>query len=359
MDDRRPIQLLPPGTDDHLEAIGALFALTNVTGDMGFAMEGFMAAQSSKMVVRCSGPSAEALYNIVSTLAMSGQRAEADRFLALLDDALARAPSPSIDPAFLGWRLVARAARALLDDAGPVTVGAFRTAAAEFERAGHMHGFGYSLSLLVLWHGCMGAPSALASLDRLESSGANVGILRSFANLGAASLHCSSGRHREARDAFAHEASNPNAFTAATGHWGHAVCSLRAGDLVEAESEAVRCMDRAGSIQVFVQMSSAVLTAARLLRGDARGALEEADRALSAQTTWLALSLLHLTRAEALHALGRVDEARNAIRSARDRVLRIAGELEHEDLPDLRQPWLENVPENARTLKLAREWLGT
>jgi hypothetical protein len=65
-------------------------------------------------------------------------------------------------------------------------------------------------------------------------------------------------------------------------------------------------------------------------------------------------SLLHLVRAEALHALGRTPDAHAAIREARDRVLGIGATLE----PDDRMSWLTNVNPNARTLALAKEWLG-
>ena len=69
----------------------------------------------------------------------------------------------------------------------------------------------------------------------------------------------------------------------------------------------------------------------------------------------VAYATLHLARAEALHALGQTPDAHAAIREARDRILRIAATL---DELELRESYVTNVDANARTLKLAREWLG-
>ena len=53
-------------------------------------------------------------------------------------------------------------------------------------------------------------------------------------------------------------------------------------------------------------------------------------------------------------ALGRRDEATAAIRAARDRIVSTAGRLTD---PEDRASWL-GVDANARTLALAKEWLG-
>jgi hypothetical protein len=93
--------------------------------------------------------------------------------------------------------------------------------------------------------------------------------------------------------------------------------------------------------------------------GHAADALMLASRGLEADARtpfpWTG-SMLRLARAEALHALGRTDDAHAAIREARDRVLRIAATLDGD--PELRASYLINIVANARTLKLAGEWLG-
>ncbi|XXY22742.1 protein kinase [Sorangium sp. So ce216] len=59
--------------------------------------------------------------------------------------------------------------------------------------------------------------------------------------------------------------------------------------------------------------------------------------------------------AEALHASGDAEAAREVIRAARDELLARAGRI---DDPAFRRGFLENVSANARTLALASAWLG-
>jgi hypothetical protein len=95
-----------------------------------------------------------------------------------------------------------------------------------------------------------------------------------------------------------------------------------------------------------------------LCRGDAAKGLGFADRGLNIclrSPSPATASTLYLTRAEALHGVGRSDDAYAAIREARSRVLRIAATL---DDPELRDSYLTNIVANARTLQLAKEWLG-
>jgi tetratricopeptide (TPR) repeat protein len=61
------------------------------------------------------------------------------------------------------------------------------------------------------------------------------------------------------------------------------------------------------------------------------------------------------TRAQALYAVGKVDEARSAIEHARSKVLQIAGGIAN---ADLRRSFLVAVEPNARALELAAAWSG-
>jgi tetratricopeptide (TPR) repeat protein len=61
--------------------------------------------------------------------------------------------------------------------------------------------------------------------------------------------------------------------------------------------------------------------------------------------------LVRLTWGEALRAAGRIGEAREALATARSRLLERAARIRD---PELRRSFLERVPENARTLALAR-----
>jgi hypothetical protein len=65
-------------------------------------------------------------------------------------------------------------------------------------------------------------------------------------------------------------------------------------------------------------------------------------------------AFVRLAHAEALHATGDLDAARRAIADARTHLLATAGKIPD---PASRQSFLDSVPENARTLALARTWL--
>jgi hypothetical protein len=65
-------------------------------------------------------------------------------------------------------------------------------------------------------------------------------------------------------------------------------------------------------------------------------------------------AFVRLAHAEALHETGDREAARRAIADARTYLLAIADKLPD---PTYRQSFLDNVPENARTLALARTWL--
>ena len=67
-------------------------------------------------------------------------------------------------------------------------------------------------------------------------------------------------------------------------------------------------------------------------------------------------AFVRLVHAEALHATGAHDAARHAIAEARAHLFTIAGRIPD---PAYKQSFLENVPENSRTLALARAWLGS
>jgi eukaryotic-like serine/threonine-protein kinase len=89
-------------------------------------------------------------------------------------------------------------------------------------------------------------------------------------------------------------------------------------------------------------------------------ALAAAEDALSRYTSKGACGMLRgahvrLIHAECLHAAGDQDGARAAIATARERILANAAKIGD---ADYRRSFLENVPENARTLELARQWLG-
>ncbi|WP_437806873.1 protein kinase domain-containing protein [Sorangium sp. So ce1078] len=135
--------------------------------------------------------------------------------------------------------------------------------------------------------------------------------------------------------------------------------ALAGGDLDVAEREARAAVALAPSAPTIAVQASAVL--ARALLG--LGRTDEAMRAAAEASAQLAKfgtleegeSLVRLTYAEALAASGRHAEATAAIASARAALLARAEKLSD---PTWRERFLRDVPDNARTLELARQWLG-
>jgi tetratricopeptide (TPR) repeat protein len=131
---------------------------------------------------------------------------------------------------------------------------------------------------------------------------------------------------------------------------------LAAGDLESAAREATAVIDEGAGFPSMLPTALGALALIALRRGQAADALALVDRgiAASARGSWLRDgSILRLARAEALHALGRVDEARVSLREARQAVLHVAATLE----PELRSGYLTHIAANARTLELASQWL--
>jgi tetratricopeptide (TPR) repeat protein len=109
----------------------------------------------------------------------------------------------------------------------------------------------------------------------------------------------------------------------------------RPGLLAELASVLLR-QGRAGEASIAAREAHDLL--------DALGGVEEGE------------SAVRLMLAETLHAIGDEPRAREAIERARDRLLERAARITD---PTWRTSFLQNLPENARTLALATELLGT
>jgi hypothetical protein len=133
-----------------------------------------------------------------------------------------------------------------------------------------------------------------------------------------------------------------------------AVALEQVGDLDASEREALMALEQGAMLPHAQLPAFAALGSLELRRGHATGALAWADRGLASEAHLWHVPTLCLLRAEALHALGRAEEARVALRAARDRITTIAATVED---PELRDSWMTNVTANARALRLAGEWL--
>ncbi len=144
------------------------------------------------------------------------------------------------------------------------------------------------------------------------------------------------------------------------GHWLLAEVELLRGEYSEAERVVAAALTLLPPVFPFDQVAATVTQAAIHLRqGRAAEALSTVDGALRRCDAlgFMAFrpAIAPLVRAEALHALGDGEGASAAIALARDQLLSRAAAIADEDV---RKSFLENVPENARTLALARAWLA-
>ncbi len=131
------------------------------------------------------------------------------------------------------------------------------------------------------------------------------------------------------------------------------------GELDDAERElrrAVAVLEHNG--RPILPPALAALARVELERGRAAGALELTRRAIGEAEALGGLesgeAVMYLTHAEALWQSGARDQARTAIRFARDRIEGLAARIGD---PVLRSTYREKVEENARTIALADEWL--
>jgi len=136
----------------------------------------------------------------------------------------------------------------------------------------------------------------------------------------------------------------------------HAMVLEKKGDLATAEREARAALAEWAELPLHAY-ALAFVARLELAQGRTAEASADAEKAFQAMGAAGGIeegeALVRLVHAEALHAAGRLDDARTAIGAARDRLLARAADI---DAP-LRESFLANVPDNARTLEHARAWL--
>jgi hypothetical protein len=150
-------------------------------------------------------------------------------------------------------------------------------------------------------------------------------------------------------------------FDEGRGRWALAEVLRRSGELEAADAEIqaglallrMACpLDMPGAL--------ATLAALRLTQGRAAEGLAAAEEGLARYEAMGACgffrgAFLRLVHAECLFSMESHEAARTAILAARQKLLVNADKI---DNPEHKKAFLESVPENARTLELARRWLG-
>jgi tetratricopeptide (TPR) repeat protein len=212
-----------------------------------------------------------------------------------------------------------------------------------------------------LWH--LGAHArATEVLESIPAADTTLAEISSLRRLALSWLYADRGAFDAARalaiEIRAHSRTHGDRLGEARSAWVLAEVLRRAGDLDAAEREIAAAQALAMPLDQPGML--ATLAAIDLARGRTEDAIAIAGDAIGRTTAMdgcglFRASFVRIVHAEALHAGGRHDDARRAIADARDRVIAIAGKIPD---PDHRTSFLAAVPENARTLALARAWLG-
>ena len=130
------------------------------------------------------------------------------------------------------------------------------------------------------------------------------------------------------------------------------------GERAAAAREATAVADDRGATPAIRALALTLVADLHLVEGRAAEALAAAEGAVSLLTSLDGIeegeALIRVVYAECLHAAGDADAARSALREARDDLLARAAKIVD---PAHRESFLTRVPENARTLARAAEWL--
>jgi hypothetical protein len=216
---------------------------------------------------------------------------------------------------------------------------------------------------LNLWYLGASAP-AERLLEEIPAADQRVGVTSSWRRFILAWLRADRGAFEEAR-ALATELrdagrSHHNPLEEVHGAWALTEVLRRMGDLEGAEREIPVALRMATPAPLEHPGVLGTLARLRLAQGRAQDALAAAEDAMTRSAAMGGCGMfrgafVRLAHAEALEATGDHEAACRAIAGARERLREIADRIA--DLA-YRRSFLEDVPENARTIELAHAWLG-
>ncbi|WP_437274864.1 protein kinase [Sorangium sp. So ce375] len=298
-------------------------------------------------------------------LTLNGRYAEGGALVEAVERALAGLKARDLE--VVARLHLARSCQAIR--AGDLGAGAdhMKAAVAAFEAAGDRRGASSERGNLGFIHAELGdfetaesaLREALAEVDRMELHDARLSILANLAEVVATRGDLAAAQSMaEAALSSSHQLGVLRVELQA--RYCLARIGLPAGDLGIAEREARGAVALSDGVQPFGPITAAVLARTLLALGRVDEAIQAAARASAMLAEFGAVeegeSLVRLTYAEALAASGRHAEAADAIASARTALLARAEKLSD---PTWRERFLHDVPDNARTLELARQWLGS
>ncbi|MDI1448500.1 serine/threonine-protein kinase [Polyangium sp. 6x1] len=348
------------GDDAALVAIFEALSALGAEGESGAPHVIAVARTALQLLMAGHHDHAEAMFQALPEL---GDSARASRAAPPNPHALDRRVV-AIDPEVAASVHRARAFRALFAGDAGTSVREFEAAAQRFEAVGDLRNACVQRANVGSATNDLGdyaraeasLRDALAQAERL-----GLGALVAHAKLNLALALARQGQLAEGH-AFAREALTTSTRQGDRRVEGYArlylgMIRLAGRDLAAAEAEARAAIDLLAAHPPVRAHALAVLGQIAIFRGDAAAALGPADEAMRLLESLGGIeegeSLVRLVRAEALASLGLEAEAREAIVSAYERLEGRASKIRD---PLWRAWFLEAVPENARTVELARAW---
>jgi tetratricopeptide (TPR) repeat protein len=356
--------LATPGTAPWVHAVSAKLQSTLMTGKADEHAAALRLLHEVEPQPEAVAGIAFALTGVVYTLDLVCQLDAAEQNLArqraIVEPVAAR------DPIARGWMYAIRAIRSSYAHGDPWTgLRAAEASLASFQEIGHRRGVMSARMLLGVNLCHLGAlAEARRELSPIMAASEEFGLASSVVASTLAWVLIGQGELEEARATAtrfiaAEQARGGLPLDQGRGQLALADALLRLGDIEGAEAAARAALELLALVPLTQMAARAQLAAVHLAAGrtgEALAAAEEAIRSYSAMGDGGFRDVFaRVIHAEALRAAGERERAGAAIAAARERVLDQATRIGD---AGIRRGFLENVPENARTLTLAREWVG-
>jgi tetratricopeptide (TPR) repeat protein len=356
---REAMRLLPVGSVWWFSAASLVFMAGGFLGDPNLTVPALHAIMSVSVQPEPSGPYADAVGSVCTGLSFTGQFELARSFLERAEVLGENVADP--DPAFVQGLLMARGFVEITSGQigrGIVSLSQARTLA---------HRAGAVLGQVVSARHCAQAFADIGDRERVDAAAREVSLFSeckfhvdwSTFYVAYARVVQSATGAIEAIAILRSLLDRADPLLVSSARMAIALSLATIGDFDGADREASAVLGEAFVPHTTQIGALAILAHVALHRGQPAEALSLAELGLhppSSGTRLLSVeSFLYVTRAEALHALGRMPDAHAAIREARERIVSIAATLED---PEMRTSYVTNIDSNARTLALAREWLG-
>jgi hypothetical protein len=274
-------------------------------------------------------------------------------------------PVASLDPAAKGWMLLADTHVISWVQEDPWrSLKLAEAARSAFQRANEPRGVLVSQVCVGANLRCLGQlPAAERVLRGASALGPGLGLSSALRGICLVGVLLERGLTSEAHEEALQMLATWNARSYLTnvgrGRWALAEVLRQTGELDRAEREALAAMDLLEGMPL--DRSAATATLARILisKGAFSAALSAANDAIARYSAHGAFGFRGMTawlaRAEALYGIGELESATETIAGIRSRILKRAAQIGDREL---RESFVNNVPEHRRALQLASTWLG-